>query len=299
MTEFVVKVVTGLISVGIGLLCTSLLPVRDILQMVRAGQLRWGWIGLGVLIVLFIVGYAAFGWLRFGAVLTEVDLIVALVLFFGACFVMGVVFLSRQTAKDVVRIAALERDAFLDPLTGLFNRRYLASRLNEELARAHRYELALSALLIDIDHFKRINDSYGHQTGDTVLRHIGTVITTESRPSDIVTRYGGEEILLIAPNTDFEAACSLAERLRQKIESSTMQTAEGVALAITASIGLTSLTALDTVETLIERTDQSLYKAKNAGRNCVWGSEAAVERGHADTVNRDPPTTDGGLRPKG
>lgn len=258
---------------GIGLLALSLLPVWDILRMVRAGPLRWGWIGLAALILLFILGYASFAWLHHGYVSTTADLIVALIMFLGACFVIGVAFLSRQTNKDMLRIATLERDALVDPLTGLFNRRYLFSRLEEEIARAHRYGLALSILLIDIDHFKQINDNHGHQTGDTVLHEIGTLILAQSRPSDIVARYGGEEILLIATNTYVDAAFTLAERLRKAVGTAKILSARGASIQITASIGLTSLLLADDVGALISRADQALYEAKNGGRNRVCVSQ--------------------------
>src|SRR6266568_80748 len=124
------NVVTSFVCVGIGMLCASLLPVCGILRMVRVGPLRWGWMALATLILLFIPGYAIFAWSNRDTQLTDVTLIVALVLFLGSSFVVVVAFLSRQTARDLLSAATLARDAIVDPLTGVFNRRYLETRLN-------------------------------------------------------------------------------------------------------------------------------------------------------------------------
>jgi len=269
------NVVTSFVCVGIGMLCASLLPVCGILRMVRVGPLRWGWMALATLILLFIPGYAIFAWSNRDTQLTDVTLIVALVLFLGSSFVVVVAFLSRQTARDLLSAATLARDAIVDPLTGVFNRRYLETRLNGEVLRAHRHKRPLSILMIDLDHFKVINDQFGHQAGDAVLNRIGTILAAESRGTDIVTRYGGDEFLIVAPDTDADAALMLAERLCHKIENSNMAPlAPGVykSIPVTATIGLSSLLSIEDAATMIETADHALYHAKLSGRNCVRSS---------------------------
>ena len=125
-------IIVALVCTGMGLLCASLVPIRDILRMPCERSLRRQWLFLTSLVILFIPGYAIFGWMRARSHSTAPDLVVAAILFFGACFVVGVAFLSRRTANDLLRIAGLERDVFIDPLTQLFNRRYLSLRFKEE-----------------------------------------------------------------------------------------------------------------------------------------------------------------------
>ncbi|MHB8884970.1 MAG: GGDEF domain-containing protein [Methylovirgula sp.] len=248
--------------------------------MARAGPLRWGWSGLAAAIPLFIFGYASFTLLHRVDTSNATDPIVALILFLAASFVLGFAFLSRQTTKDVLRIGALEHDALVDPLTGLFNRRHLFARLDEEIARAHRYGLALSILLFDIDHFKWINDDHGHQSGDSVLQEISAILRAQSRPSDIVARYGGEELMIIATNTYADAAFTLAERIRRAIKAAKILSTRGTGIPVTTSVGVTSLLPDDDASALIARADQALYEAKKEGRDrtCVSQGRASYKR---------------------
>jgi len=124
------------------------------------------------------------------------DLIVPSVFFFGAGFVWLTATLSLHTAIDIRRVTVLEHENITDPLIGIYNRRYLDRRLQEEFIRARRYSLPLSVLLLDIDHFKRVNDAYGHQVGDLVLSYLGKLLLSAIRATDIIARYGGEEILI-------------------------------------------------------------------------------------------------------
>ncbi len=190
--------------------------------------------------------------------------------------------ISKQTSELEQRVAErttelqdayerLKRVAVTDPLTGCFNRRYLDEHLAEELARAQRYDSELSVLMCDIDFFKRVNDSHGHQAGDRVLIEIAAVLRTGSRQQiDWVARYGGEEFLLVLPESSREDALQLAERLRRAIETRALSH-EGTALSVTASFGLSTCrhVAEETSDTLLARADEALYKAKEAGRNRV------------------------------
>ncbi len=163
-----------------------------------------------------------------------------------------------------------------DPLTELHNRRYLDRRLNEELSRASRFHQPLSCLFIDADHFKRINDSYGHQAGDSVLRELASRIRSQLRASDVATRYGGEEFALLLPQTHLNDALLLAERIRQEVAQSPMVLDDGQSIDLTVSIGVSEALPMlgrsqhqDVGENLLASADQALYQAKDNGRNRI------------------------------
>lgn len=165
----------------------------------------------------------------------------------------------------------LSRLSSTDALTGTRNRRYFDTRLVAESRRARREQTRLSLAMIDIDHFKKINDTYGHAVGDACIRHVANVLRLLSRrASDDVCRYGGEEFALILPNTDSQGALQLAEAMRVKLEAFPVEV-EGHRIPLTVSIGI--CTGLMTEEeqeiALLRRADHLLYEAKRAGRNCV------------------------------
>ena len=164
-----------------------------------------------------------------------------------------------------------EKLAFTDPLTELFNHRYFQETLSHEFTRAKRYTKPLSLMLIDIDFFKRFNDTYGHLVGDKVLRHVATVFKKSVREQiDTVARYGGEEFAVILPETSIEGASRFAERIRAAVEESRVID-EDRELSITLSIGVacTKITNCEKPSDLIEASDLALYKAKDTGRNRV------------------------------
>ena len=137
-------------------------------------------------------------------------------------------------------------------------------RLNEEILKAKRYNTPLSIIYFDIDHFKQINDTYGHKKGDFILKEVSKIILQNIRKTDIFGRWGGEEFIIILPFTDLENALILAEKLRKKIEEHDFD-----GINITISFGVTELKIDDNADTLINRADEALYKAKNKGRNRV------------------------------
>jgi diguanylate cyclase (GGDEF)-like protein len=147
------------------------------------------------------------------------DLMVPGIFIFGACFVWLSCKRALQTAIDVMRIADLEMEAFTDPLTSVYNRRFMEQYLHEEVAKVKRYGFDLSIMLLDIDHFKQINDQFGHQAGDEVLIEITSIVSQELRDSDILARYGGEEFIIIAPNTNSANAEGFANRLLKRVNS--------------------------------------------------------------------------------
>ncbi len=165
----------------------------------------------------------------------------------------------------------LEQQSFLDGLTGLWTRTYLDRRIESELTVARRYGRALTLVMVDIDHFKRLNDTYGHLFGDLVLQGIGDALRAYARRSDIVARYGGEEFALLLTNTKLEAGLFVAERLRSSIEGRNFEV-HGEVVNLTASFGLTCTEDFEgerTPENLIRAADRALYASKDAGRNCV------------------------------
>jgi diguanylate cyclase (GGDEF)-like protein len=166
-----------------------------------------------------------------------------------------------------------ERLSFTDPLTGLFNRRYLENRLQQEVSRARRDRSWLSCLMLDVDHFKAVNDRYGHPAGDAVLQGVARALQAGVRNFDTVTRYGGEEFAVILPGADLEGACVAAEGLRQAVGGLRIGV-DGVpnSVAVTISVGVASFHGAAVGEpALVERSDAALLEAKRAGRNRVVG----------------------------
>ena len=154
-----------------------------------------------------------------------------------------------------------------DHLTGLFNRGYWELRLIQEFKRFDRYENASSLIMLDIDHFKKINDNYGHTVGDEAIRCVSRVIKEQIRDLDIAGRYGGEEFGIILPSTNGDGACVIAERLRRVIEKQTVF-AEGHEVRFTISLGVAELNEhMHDHRNWIEKADQALYKSKESGRN--------------------------------
>jgi diguanylate cyclase (GGDEF)-like protein len=166
--------------------------------------------------------------------------------------------------------------AITDPLTNLYNRRHFFELAQIELVRSIRYSHSMSIIMFDIDHFKRVNDSFGHTVGDEVLRDMAQVCLKTLRKVDVISRYGGEEFVILLPETNLRSACNTAERLRKQIAENVVETNRG-RVTITASLGVAYFDgkhALD-LDTLLNRADQAMYNAKNAGRNqaCEWEAE--------------------------
>ena len=178
--------------------------------------------------------------------------------------------------ENAVNRARLLRSGFTDALTGWHNRRYLQVRLKEELARARRDQTALVCLMLDLDHFKRVNDTWGHLAGDAVLQEIANRIDAQVRASDVAARYGGEEFIVLMPEADVEAGLKLAERIRNAVSSEPVDLGNGETVTITVSVGIASVDVdaeqneLKSIgDSLIARADVALYSAKSSGRDRV------------------------------
>ena len=175
-----------------------------------------------------------------------------------------------QDALDKSFHESLLSSALRDGLTKLFNKRYFMDRLDSELKFARRHQTAVSLLMLDLDHFKQVNDDHGHLAGDAVLVHFASVVLRAVRNEDVVARFGGEELAVILRAISLEAASALAERLRRTVEATAVKYNDQD-LRVTVSIGVAGYptTNAETVEGLVDAADQALYRAKNAGRNRV------------------------------
>jgi two-component system cell cycle response regulator len=187
--------------------------------------------------------------------------------------------MRRKRYMDALR-ARLDHSlelAITDQLTGLYNRRYLYSQLTPLVQRAQCGGDPVSVMVIDIDHFKRLNDTFGHDIGDAVLRDFAVRLGANTRPSDFACRLGGEEFVVIMPRTTGDIACLAAERLRRSVCASPfMIHGLGQSLEVTVSIGVASTgDGEESAETLLKRADEAVYEAKDAGRNRVVGKTGA------------------------
>ena len=180
-----------------------------------------------------------------------------------------IIMFSHQEDLEVQAEQRLYASAVLDPLTGLHNRRHLDARLKSEFAFANRHGTPLSVLLIDIDHFKKINDTYGHAGGDAALRQLADRLQRAVRIEDIVARYGGEEFAVVARGIEGAGAMLLAERIRENVAK--IQVAhEDTIISFTISVGVTTMSrerVFDSVASVLKAADDGLYKAKETGRN--------------------------------
>jgi len=194
----------------------------------------------------------------------------------GTDFVEHMASIIAICLENVISNEMLKYMGLTDALTGVFNRRYVDRRLLEEIARARRQSYPVSFMYIDIDHFKRVNDTVGHGGGDEVLREVANRIKAELRLSDALARFGGEEFVVLLIDADLESATYVGERIRAGIAASMIELSHGVKVSITASVGVSSLAQVpgdaspeEQATQLIEQADEALYQAKEGGRNRV------------------------------
>ncbi len=175
---------------------------------------------------------------------------------------------NQKIEKLKQQMEKIKQEVRIDPLTRVDNRRAFDTRIKREFASFKRYGSKVSMIMIDIDHFKMVNDTYGHRTGDGVLRVVAGIIRKEIRDIDSLARYGGEEFAVILPNTVLSSALEVAERLRAKVEESRFSY-KGKQFSVTISLGVGEIQEDDTLESFLRRVDAALYAAKHAGRNQV------------------------------
>ncbi len=197
--------------------------------------------------------------------------------YFGGSFMMVLAY-AQVTIYKYIRLwiesATLKTLAITDGLTGLYIHRYFSIRLQNEFDRASRYNLYFSLVIMDIDHFKSINDTYGHEQGNVVLKNIAKILQEQSRKTDFVARYGGEEFCAVLTHTNLAGAIYYAERVRQAVEAFAFPAKSGKPLKVAISLGVVNYPKFKAskVEELIEAADKALYQAKESGRNrvCVF-----------------------------
>ena len=200
--------------------------------------------------------------------------------------------LQRENLDLTVRNRTLSEVTSRDALTGLYTRWYVIEKIDSEINRSLRHGSPMAVLMLDIDHFKSVNDSYGHAAGDAVLQCVGKVLRESCRVYDVPGRYGGEEFCIVLPETKVVNTGVVAERIRARLEKTMLPIGQQGALTVTASIGIAGVDAEpgDSVlspAALLERADRALYTAKNRGRNRVefWGDELMIQAAPAGHVS--------------
>src|SRR3990172_5463583 len=276
-------IAVAMVAAGIVVLLAAFAPALQLIaELPSTTPLRRRWQLLTGLIAVFVVGYLVYLVLFYGSHRALYDLVAPLLFLLGAGFVQMVTRLTLSTAHDVQRVALLEHENITDALTGLRNRRFLDLRLAEEMSRAERYHAPVPVLLLDIDHFKSVNDTCGHAAGDKVLAEVARIVRDTVRKTDLPARYGGEEMAVIAPQTPLSTAVMLAERLRRNIETKACAAVPEVATLgrpITVSIGVAkSSNPPESASKLLWRADSALYEAKGGGRNKVVADSPEVPK---------------------
>ncbi|SDI64111.1 diguanylate cyclase (GGDEF) domain-containing protein [Ferrimonas sediminum] len=264
-----------MVLLGIALLAAATIKVTALLKRLPNRELHYHWQFLRVLILMFIFGYAGFSLLHWGNYHDGSSMIVPTIFFGGALFVLWVCTLSLRTTKVVQTVYHLQKEAITDPLMKIFNRRYLDRRLQEEVLICRTGNRPLTLMMLDIDHFKLVNDRYGHPVGDEVLKALGQLLMRHTRHADVVARYGGEEVVVLLPNTCGNEAHVLARRLHQEVAQLTVPLPElnrppRPPLTFSVCIGVAGCNASNAdANQLLAAADMALYQAKQNGRNRV------------------------------
>lgn len=263
----------ALVVAGLSGLVIALPATRRLIAELPEGPLRAQWRRLAAMIIALAAGYVAYLAVFWDRPQTAADLIVPLIFVGSAAFICVVARLSRDTIVSVRRMSALDREKITDALSGLDSRHYLDRRMREEVTRAERHGLAVSVMLLDIDEFASVNATYGHEVGDQVLTEIGRILSGGVRESDVLVRYGGEEIAVVATHTPPKDALMVAERLRRDVEvgaRKALRESQGARRAITVSIGVAGREAGSKGGgDLFALAERGLRKAKTEGRNRV------------------------------
>jgi diguanylate cyclase (GGDEF)-like protein len=263
---------TGFFLINVTLAALSLIVALRYFWSARHQRLGFTWGLLTLLVLLFAFvqvsdALASIFWRE----MLEVVFFGLLIFTYYRLFTVDVQYQKQLLAAAEERRRIVEELSLTDPLTGLANRRHFDQKLANELARARRYQRPLALIVIDLDHFKMVNDQHGHPAGDEVLRQVAAALRRASRETDLPARFGGEEFALILPETELSFALLAGERLRMRIANESVR-CSGAILAVTISAGVagadgTSLPA--DAATLYHQADAALYRAKATGRNTV------------------------------
>lgn len=263
----------ALVVVGAMVLVTALVPLSGLLgQLSDAERVRWR-VVQGV-ILAYVLGYSTYLVAFWERHQDWWDLIAPATLFASALLVRSVVGAARDSAAGARDVPHHERESITDTMVGVFNRRYLEHRLGEEVARARRHAVPLCVLLFDIDYFRRVNEKWGRDVGDRVLGYLGHLLLAGVRESDVVARYGGEELLVIAPATEAAQAEALADRLRAAVEAENLsfgrEAGSDPEVRVTVSVGIGELQPGETEwGPMVARAESAVIRAKLSGRNRV------------------------------
>lgn len=203
---------------------------------------------------------------------TRIYTVIAVLLVFGILALILSVIVRRFLKELNISQEELVRLACVDSLTGLVNRKTAMIRFEQEISSQNRGEGSLSCLMLDVDHFKSVNDRYGHQVGDAALIQVAKILSEMTRNYDIVCRYGGEEFMIIMPKTSLQGAGVIAERILKKIAGTPIEVSDHH-LSLTISCGLAQRCDNETADTIIGRADAALYRAKAGGRNQICVAE--------------------------
>jgi diguanylate cyclase (GGDEF)-like protein len=260
------------VFLGACILITALAPIRNLIRRLPPGKVRLSWILLIVLTLFFVAGYAVYGFVFLGSNQTHADLIVPVIFLSGSLFVVLSSILSLRTAIDIRRISMLEQENVTDPLTGIFNRRYLDRRVHEEFTRAERYRQPLSIILIGLDNFTAVNEEYGHVAADSALVSFTRMVEGVIRPVEVIARYAGVEFMVVATNTTGPEAYELAEKIRKTADMHALEMVDEfkkqLSIRMTTSIGVVGYAKrFETVQAFVDCAGLMMDRAKREGHN--------------------------------
>jgi diguanylate cyclase (GGDEF)-like protein len=257
---------------GACVLITALVPIRNLIRRLPSGKVRLSWVLLIVLTLFFVAGYAVYGVVFLSSNQSNADLIVPVIFLSGSIFVLLSSILSLRTAMDVRRVTMLEQESVTDPLTGIFNRRYLDRRLHEEFARAERYGQPLSIILIGLDNFTAVNEEYGHVAADDALVSFTRMIESVIRPVDVIARYAGVEFMVVATNTTGPVAYELAEKIRKTVDTRALEMVDEfkkhLSIRMTTSIGVACYSKkFESAQSFVDCAGLLMNQARREGHN--------------------------------
>jgi diguanylate cyclase (GGDEF)-like protein len=258
------------LAITILLLFASMWTIFRIRRIIQQNLLRAAWACLGITLLMAAFGYLVFLYTNdIEGDNHHEDWLIAFTLFIAAVFIFGVCAVSLFSARELARIDDLEKAAFFDPITNLYTRGHIDSLLTAECERSRSETRQLSLMLLDLDNFKFINDCFGHKAGDYVLQEVGRILKQTVDPSNLIGRYGGEEFLIVLPNTSPILAVETADRIRSTMSAARLEF-EGNVIPVTISIGVkNNFTFREEAQELVAAADTAMYEAKRRGRNQV------------------------------